>query len=102
MDTGTGYYGHVAITAEAVRGRAPLEPALEIELKIQADGFAPGVAAMILASYGVQGARLTADLGQAEPVITQLGFPPRDGDTTYKTRVFARWRLTHAGVEHLG
>lgn len=34
METGTGYYGHVAITAVGVRGRTPLEPALEIELKI--------------------------------------------------------------------
>jgi hypothetical protein len=102
METGTGYYGHVAITAGAVRGRTPLEPALEIELKIQADGFAPGVAAMILASCQVQGAVLSADLGQAETIITQLGFPHRDGDDTpYKTRVYARWRLTQAGVEHL-
>jgi hypothetical protein len=38
MVTGTGYYGHVAITAGAVRGKAPLEPALEIELKIQDRG----------------------------------------------------------------
>jgi hypothetical protein len=102
MEAGTGYYGHVAITAGAVRGRAPLDPALEIELKIQADGFAPGVAAMILASCHVQGAKLQADLGQAETIITQLGFPPREGDDTpYTTRVFARWRLTQAGVEHL-
>jgi hypothetical protein len=56
METGTGYYGHVAITAGAVRERAPLEPALEIELKIQADGFAPGVAAMILPCAGGQAA----------------------------------------------
>jgi hypothetical protein len=102
MEAGTGYYGHVAITAGAVRGRTPLDPALEIELKIQADGFAPGVAAMILASCHVRGARLQADLGQAETIITQLGFPPRDGgDTPCTTRVFARWRLTQAGVEHL-
>jgi hypothetical protein len=65
-------------------GRAPLEPALEIEL------------------CHVQGARLPADLGQAETIITQLGFAPRDGgDTSYATRVFARWRLTQASVEHL-
>lgn len=71
-------------------GRAPLEPALEVELKIQADGFAPGVAAMILASCQVQGATLSADPGQAETIITQLGFPPREsGDTPYVTRVFA-------------
>jgi hypothetical protein len=90
MEAGTGYYGHLAITAGAVRGRAPLDPALEIELKIQADGFAPGVAAMILTSCHVQGAKLQADLGQAETIITQLGFPPRDGgDTPYTTRVFA-------------
>jgi len=102
METGTGYYGHVAITAGAVRGRAPLEPALEVELKIQADGFAPGVAAMILASCQVQGATLSADLGQAETIITQLGFPPREsGDTPYVTRVFCRWRLSQASVEHL-
>jgi hypothetical protein len=75
MEAGTGYYGHLAITAGAVRGRAPLDPALEIELKIQADGFAPGVAAMILTSCHVQGAKLQADLGQAETIITQLGFP---------------------------
>jgi hypothetical protein len=102
MDTGSGYYGHVVITAGAVRGRAQLDPVLEIELKIQADGFAPGVAAMILPSCHVQGATLTADLGQAETIITQLGFTPRDGgDTTYATRKFACWRLSQAGVEHL-
>jgi hypothetical protein len=57
---------------------------------------------MIMASCHVQGAGLQADLGQAETIITQLGFPPRDdGDTPYATRVFARWRLTQAGVEHL-
>jgi hypothetical protein len=57
---------------------------------------------MILASCHVQGAKLQADLGQAETIITQLGFPPREGDDTpYTTRVFARWRLTQAGVEHL-
>ena len=62
MDTGTGYYGHVTITAGTVRGRALLDPVLEIELKIQADGLAPGVAAMILASCHVQGpsCRLTS------------------------------------------
>jgi hypothetical protein len=26
---------------------------------------------------------------------------PRDGDTPYTTRVFARWRLTQAGVDYL-
>jgi hypothetical protein len=92
----------VAVTAGAVWGRAPLDPVLEVELKIQADGFAPGVAAMILASCHVLGARLQADLGQAETIVTQLGFSPRDGgDTPYTTRVFARWRLTQAGVEYL-
>jgi hypothetical protein len=81
---------------------APLDPVLEVELKIQADGFAPGVAAMILASCHVRGARLQADLGQAETIVTQLGFSPRDGgDTPYTTRVFARWRLTQAGVKYL-
>ena len=102
MDTGTGYYGHVAVTAGIVRGIAPLDPVLEIQLKIQADGFAPGVAAMILASAQVRGATLSADLGKAETIITQLGFPFRDdGDTPYKTSEFARWHLTQAGVEHL-
>jgi hypothetical protein len=101
MDTGTGYYGHVAVTAGIVRGIAPLDPVLEIQLKIQADGFAPGVAAMIVASAQVRGARLSADLGKAETIITQLGFGWREDDTPYKTSEFARWRLTQAGVEHL-
>ena len=101
MDTGTGYYGHVAVAAGLVRGIAPLGPVLEIQLKVQADGFAPGVAAMILASCQVQGARLSADLGKAETIITQLGFGWREDDTPYKTSEFARWRLTQADVEHL-
>jgi hypothetical protein len=103
METGTGYYGHVTITAGAVRGRAPLDPALEIELKIKADGFAPGVAAMILATCHVHGStHLQADLGQAETIITHLGFAPQDGgDKPYTTTVYARWHLTQAGVEHL-
>ena len=66
MDAGTGYCGHGTITAAAVRRRALLDPVLEIEPKIQADGLAPGVAAMILASCHMQGAKLTADLGKAE------------------------------------
>ena len=101
MDTGTGYYGHVAVAVGIVRGIAPLGPVLEIQLKIQADGFAPGVAAMILASCQVQGAKLSADLGKAETIITQLGFGWREDDTPYKTSEFARWRLTQADVEHL-
>lgn len=103
METGTGYYGHVTITAGAVRGRAPLDPALEIELNIKADGFAPGVAVMILVTCHVQGStHLQADLGQAETIITHLGFAPQDGgNNPYTTTVFARWRLTQAGVEHL-
>ena len=102
MDTGTGYYGHVAISAGTVRGRALLDPVLEIELKIQADGLAPGVAAMILASCHVQGAKLSADLGKAEPIITQLGFASFEGgDKPYTTSEYARWHLTQAGVEQL-
>jgi hypothetical protein len=89
-------------TAGTVRGRTHLDPILEIELKIQADGFASGVAAMILASCQVQGAIGSADLGQAETIITQLGFPPREGgDNQHATREFACWHLTRAGVERL-
>jgi hypothetical protein len=44
-----------------------------------ANGLAPGVAAMILASCHVQGAKLPADLGKAETIITQLGFPSFEG-----------------------
>jgi hypothetical protein len=102
MDTGTGYYGHVTITAGTVRGRALLDPVLEIELKIQADGLAPGVAAMILASCHVRGAKLPADLGKAETIITQLGFASFEGgDKPYATSEYARWHLTQAGVEQL-
>ena len=102
MDTGTGYYGHVTITAGTVRGRALLDPVLEVELKIQADGLAPGVAAMILASCHVQGAKLPADLGKAETIITQLGFASFEGgDKPYATSVYARWHLTQTGVEQL-
>ena len=102
MDTGTGYYGHVTISAGTVRGRALLDPVLEIELKLQADGLAPGVAAMILASCHVQGAKLPADLGKAEPIITQLGFASFEGgDKPYATSEYARWHLTQGGVEQL-
>jgi hypothetical protein len=101
MDTGTGYYGHVAVSVGIVRGIALLDPVLEIQLKIQADGFAPGVAAMIVASCQVRGAKLSADLGKAETIITQLGFPWREDDTPYKTSEFARWHLTQAGGGNL-
>jgi hypothetical protein len=102
MNTGTGYYGHVTVTLGTVRGRALLDPVLEIELKIRADGLAPGVAAMIVASCHVQGAKLQADLGKAETIITQLGFPSFEGgDKPYATSEFARWHLTQAGVEQL-
>lgn len=102
MDAGTGYYAHVTITAAAVRGRALLDPVLEIELKIRADGLAPGVAAMILASCHAQVAKLTADLGKAELIITQLGFASFEGSgKPYATSEYARWHLTQAGVEQL-
>jgi len=62
---------------------------------------AAGVTAMIVASAQVRGATLSADLGKAETIITQLGFPWREDDTPYETSEFARWHLTQAGVEHL-
>jgi hypothetical protein len=49
----------------------------------------------------VPGATLPADLGEAETIITELGFPWRQDDTPHKTSEFARWHLTQAGVEHL-
>jgi hypothetical protein len=102
MDIGTGYFGHVALTAGTVRGSALLDPVLEIELQIRADGLAPGVAAMIVTSCHVQGPKLTAGLGKAETIITQLGFASYEGGgKPYATSEFARWRLTQTGVEQL-
>ncbi len=102
MITGTGYYGHAAITAGTVRGSVNADPVLEVELKIRADGFAPGVAAMILTSCQVQGSVQSADLGQAETIITHLGFTLREGgDKPYATSEYARWHLTPTGVEHI-
>ena len=57
---------------------------------------------MILASCHVQGTTLTADLGQAETIITQLGFPSHEvGSKPYATSEYARWHLTPTGVEQI-
>ena len=42
---GTGYYGHLAITLGDVRGVPSGDVSLDVQLRISADGFAPGVAA---------------------------------------------------------
>jgi hypothetical protein len=47
-------------------------------------------------------ARNSQSLGNAETIITQLGFPSFEGgDKPYATSEYARWRLTQAGVEQL-
>ena len=84
MDTGTGYYGHVAVALGIVRGIAPLGPVLEIQLKIQADGFAPGVAAMILASCQVQGPGCRLTSGRPRRSLPSSDSP--GGRTTRRTR----------------
>jgi hypothetical protein len=80
--TGTGYYGHLAITLGEVRGVPSGDVSLEVQLKMSVDGFAPGVAAMILAACHAQGARSSVVLGQAEPIIVQLGFAPARSETS--------------------
>jgi hypothetical protein len=100
--TGTGYYGHVAITLGEVRGVPTADPALEVELKISADGFAPGVSAMLLPTCHAQGTTSPIVLGQAEIIILQLGFEPsQGGGKPYSTSEYARWRLTANAVEQL-
>ena len=81
METGTGYYGHVAVTAGVVRGIVPLDPVLEIQLKIQADGFAPGIAAMIVASCQAQGPSCRLTSGKPRP-----SFPSSDSPGGRATR----------------
>src|ERR1022692_3987440 len=100
--TGTGYYGHLMITLGDIRGAVNADPALEVELKIRADGFAPGVAAMILPTCHAQGASSPIILGQAETVISQIGFSPREGGgKPYITNEYARWRLSPTAIERL-
>jgi hypothetical protein len=99
---GTGYYGHLTVALGAVRGTPGSDLNLEVELKVSADGFAPGVAAMILPTCHAQGGGSPVVLGQAEAIILQLGFTPREGgDKPSTTSEYARWRLTPAAVEHL-
>ena len=102
--TGTGYYGFLEVTPAAVRGVPARELALEVELRISTDGFAPGVTAMILPSchvWGVTSAR-SLSLGQGEVIVIQLGFTPREGGgKTYRTSEQARWQLSEIAAEHL-
>jgi len=99
---GTGYYGHLAITLGDVRGVPTGDVSLEVQLRISADGFAPGVAAMILPQCHAEGATSSVDLGQAETIIVQLGFTPDEGGgKPYTTRERARWNLTPTAVQHL-
>jgi hypothetical protein len=102
MTAGTGYYGHVTITVGELRGMPAMDLVLEVELKIRADGFAPGVAAMILAACHAQGVASPVILGQSETIITPLGFAPREGgEKPFITSEYARWHLTPAAVEQL-
>jgi hypothetical protein len=88
---GTGYYGHVAITLGEVRGVPTADLALELELQIRADGFAPGVTAMIIPTCHAQEIGSPIVLGQAEVIITQVGFAPHEGgDKPYATSEYAR------------
>lgn len=99
---GTGYYGHLAITLGELRGQPGADLLLEVELKVRADGFAPGVAAMILPSCHIQGRTFPLIIGQAEIIIVPLGFTAREGgDKPYATSEYARWRLNQTAVEHL-
>lgn len=100
--TGTGYYGYVAIALGEVREVPAADLALEVELKIRADGFAPGVSAMVLPTCHAQGATSPVVLGQAETIILQLGFAAdAGGDKLYSTSECARWRLSPNAVEQL-
>ena len=87
---GTGYYGHLAIALGNVRGVPSADVSLEVELKISADGFAAGVAAMILPVCHVQGKAASVVLGQAETIIVQLGFMPAEGRRQAPHRTRAR------------
>jgi hypothetical protein len=97
--TGTGYYGHLAITLGDARGVPASDVALEVQLRIQADGFAPGVAAMILPHGHAEGAVASVELGQAETIIVQLGFS--GGDKPFTSRERARWNLSPTAVQRL-
>ncbi len=99
---GTGYYGHLAITVGDVRGVPAGDVGLDVQLRISADGFAPGVAAMIVPACHAQGAVSSVDLGQAETIIVQLGFALAEGGgKPHTTRERARWNLTPTAVQHL-
>lgn len=98
----TGYYGHLAISLGELRGQPAADLLLEVELKIRADGFAPGVAAMILPSCHAQGRTSPLIIGQAEMIFLPLGFEVREGgDKPYATSEYARWHLSRTAVEHL-
>jgi hypothetical protein len=99
---GTGYYGHLAITLGELRGLSGVDMLLEVELEVRADGFAPGVGAMILPSCHAQGRTSPIVLGQAETIIVPLGFARGEGgDKPHATSEYARWHLSQTAVEHL-
>lgn len=99
---GTGYYGHLAITVGSVRGVPTGDVSLDVQLTISADGFAPGVAAMVLPACQAEGAVSSVNLGQAETIIVQLGFSPAEGGgKPHTTRERARWNLTPTAVQRL-
>src|SRR5689334_12751723 len=91
----TGYFGHITVALGEIRGALDSDLALEVELKIYADGFAPGVAAMILPSCHIQGASSPIVLGQASPIVIQVGFSLKEGGgKPYHTSEYARWRVS--------
>jgi hypothetical protein len=99
---GTGYFGHLMIAIGDVRGLYSADASLQVELKITADGFAPGVAAMILLECHVSGKAGSVVLGQGQAIILQLGFTAREGgDKPYTTREQARWNLSQTAVQRL-
>jgi hypothetical protein len=99
---GTGYYGHLTVTPVGVRGVLASDVGLEVQLQVTVDGFAPGVAAMILPKCHVDGAASSVDLGQGDVIIVPLGFSRHEGgDKPFSSLEQARWNLTPTAVQHL-
>jgi hypothetical protein len=101
MHTGTGYYGHVAVAMGIVRGIGAPRPRAGDPAQDPGRRVRPGRRSHDPGLLPGAGARLSADLGKSETIITQLGFDWREHGTPYETSEFARWRLTQADVEHL-
>jgi hypothetical protein len=93
---------YISATTGELRGIPAAEPVLQLTFDLEAGGLSDGTTVLLPIHAHIQadGAGTVA-LGQAMPVVKQLGFRPRPDDAPYETQVQAEWSLSDAAIESI-